>query len=512
MLNVPRVALYARFSSDNQRTESIDAQLRAMKQYCGQQHWQIVMTYIDEAKSATSDKRPDFQRMIADSSKGIFDIILVHKLDRFSRDRYDSAVYKSRLKKNHVSIASVLERIDDSPESIIMESMLEGMAEYYSKNLSREVMKGMRENALQGKHTGGTPPFGYDLDATNHLVINSYEAKAVKVIFEMYAEGHGYADILDWLCDNGYTTKRGTPFLKSSLVTILGNEKYNGTYVYNRSIPRKLINPKYTGKQKPEEEIIRVKDGCPAIISQELFDQVQKRRKHNKENQGSFYSKESYLVSGKVYCGICGRKYQGNLRFSGKSHARFSSYRCETHKRRCGNKELNKDYLDAYIINLLREKLYNRRSMKRHIKRLNQYILEYNAGYDEKYNALNAELETLNQSLSNITAAVEQGIITNALMERAEQLEEQRTALLIEASKLQKLNPIQLEDYLAVIEQFQVLPHDSKEFKELVQRGIDRIIAYPYHTEIVLDVGFGITDELKETITIRRGELYALFE
>ena len=143
-LTIHRVAQYARFSSDNQRTESIDAQLRAMNQFCKQQHWQVVATYTDEARSATTDNRPQFQQMIADSGKGIFDIVLVHKLDRFSRDRYDSAIYKKRLKKNNVQLCSVLERIDDSPESIMMESVLEGMAEYYSRNLGREVMKGMK--------------------------------------------------------------------------------------------------------------------------------------------------------------------------------------------------------------------------------------------------------------------------------------------------------------------------------------------------------------------------------
>ena len=150
-----RVALYARFSSDNQRTESIDAQIRAMKAYCQQRRFVIVNTYIDEAKSATTDRRPAFQQMIADSKDRNFNILLVHKLDRFARNRYDSAVYKRELKKNGVTVYSVLENLDDSPESIMMESVLEGMSEYYSQNLAREVMKGMRETALQGKHTGG---------------------------------------------------------------------------------------------------------------------------------------------------------------------------------------------------------------------------------------------------------------------------------------------------------------------------------------------------------------------
>ena len=260
MLNIPRVALYARFSSDNQRTESIDAQIRAMKKYCHQQHWQIVATYVDEAKSATTDKRPEFQRMIADSAKGGFDILLVHKLDRFSRDRYDSAIYKKRLKKNKVRLCSVLERIDDSSESFIMESLLEGLSEYYSKNLSREVRKGLFENALQGKATGGCAPIGFDFDENNHLVINEHEAEAVRSIFEMYADGQGYTAILNYLHEHGYKTKRGTPFLKSSLVTILTNEKYAGVYVYNQAVPKKLKNPPILVKesQRRRSSVYRV--------------------------------------------------------------------------------------------------------------------------------------------------------------------------------------------------------------------------------------------------------------
>ncbi len=188
-----------------------------------------------EAKSATTDRRPNFQRMIEDSGRNLFDIVLVHKLDRFSRNRYDSAIYKSKLKKNHVSIASVLERIDDSPESVMMEAMLEGMAEYYSKNLSREVKKGMNETALQCKHTGGCCPLGFDLDSEKRLVINDHEAEAVRAIFEMYANGYGYSAIIDYLNAHGYHPKRGGMFKKNSLHDILGNEKYIGTFVYNRA-------------------------------------------------------------------------------------------------------------------------------------------------------------------------------------------------------------------------------------------------------------------------------------
>ena len=234
-----RVALYARFSSNNQREESIDAQIRAMEEYCQRNGLQIVAVYTDEAKSATSDNRPQFLQMIADSDKRLFDIVLIHKLDRFSRNRYDSAIYKSKLKKNGVEIRSVLERLDDSPESIILESLLTAMSEYYSHNLAREVRKGQKENALACKMNGGKPPLGFDIDAERRLVINEAEAEIVRLIFDLYAKGYGYTYILKELEDNGYRSKRGGHFAKNALAKILTNEKYKGTYVFNKQKPRR---------------------------------------------------------------------------------------------------------------------------------------------------------------------------------------------------------------------------------------------------------------------------------
>lgn len=143
-MNTRNDVAYVRYSSDNQREESIDAQIRAITEYADINGYTITGTYADHAKSATIDKRPAFQQMIKDSNKHEFQYVIVHKLDRFSRDRYDSARYTAKLQKNEVVLISVLENIDGSPESVIMESILVGMAEYYSKNLVREVSKGMK--------------------------------------------------------------------------------------------------------------------------------------------------------------------------------------------------------------------------------------------------------------------------------------------------------------------------------------------------------------------------------
>ena len=160
--------IYARYSSDNQREESIEGQIRECTAYAEKNGITIVKHYIDRAISAKTDNRPEFQQMIKDSDKKLFDIVLVWKLDRFARNRYDSARYKTQLKKNGVKLVSATEIISEGPEGIILESVLEGYAEYYSADLSEKVVRGMTENALKGIYNGGTIPFGYMIDETRH--------------------------------------------------------------------------------------------------------------------------------------------------------------------------------------------------------------------------------------------------------------------------------------------------------------------------------------------------------
>lgn len=510
-LTIRRVAQYARFSSDNQRTESIDAQLRAMNQFCKQQHWQVVATYTDEARSATTDNRPQFQKMIADSGKGLFDIVLVHKLDRFSRDRYDSAIYKKRLKKNNVQLCSVLERIDDSPESIMMESVLEGMAEYYSRNLGREVMKGMKETALQCKHTGGCPPLGYDVGEDRRLVLNQHEAEAVKAIFEMFAQGYGYSAITNYLNEHGYTTKRGHIFTKNSLYEILSNEKYTGVFVFNKAASRS-DSRRNNHAYKTSDKIIRVEGGCPAIISKTLFEKVQRIKAKNRRNTGRYHSKEFYLLTGKVFCGVCGKRIQGNLRFSGERKNRLSTYRCDEPRAVCKNKENNKDYLDAYVADSLRQKIFNKAALRRRINAVNKYIARYNAEFDERHEGIAKELTEVCEAIERITQAVERGLLTQELIDRAEYLDQRKMELQTQLGTLRHYTPIVYQQYEYLITEYRNLQRSTAEFRTFVQTYVDKVVTYPYHIDVVLNVGFGITDELKETITIRRGDLYALFE
>ena len=284
--------------------ESIDAQIRAIEEYADKNDIKIVNKFIDRAKSATSDKRPAFQEMIkyCEADNTGISMVIVHKLDRFSRDKYDSAMYKQKLKVKGIRVVSVLENLDNSPESLILESVIEGMAQYYSANLAREVAKGQKENALKALHNGGDAPLGYDVAFDKTYLVNEEEAQAVKIIFDMYVNGYSYSNIIDKLNDLGYKTKRGNKFGKNSLHGILSNEKYTGVYVFNKT-QRKGINGKRNGhKQKSEDEIIKVEGGMPQIIGKDIFIQAQEMMQKRKKAPGSHKAIKQMICIGCIIC------------------------------------------------------------------------------------------------------------------------------------------------------------------------------------------------------------------
>ena len=504
-----KVALYARFSSDNQRAESIDAQLRAMRNYCKDHNYIITETYTDEAKSATTDRRPAFQQMIADSSKKTFDIVLVHKLDRFARNRYDSAVYKRELRKNGVIVCSVLENLDNSPESIMMESVLEGMSEYYSQNLAREVMKGMRETALQCKHTGGKPPLGYDVDEdTKKLIINPYEAETVKLIFDMYSKGYGYSAILDELHNQNRKTKKGTDFVKNSLYSILTNPKYQGVYVYNRSSAKDCEGRRNTHLYKDNDDIIAVDGGCPQIVDKDIYNKVQSILVSHKHTGGRMNAKENYLLSGKVICKECGRTMTGSKRKSGRSKLVHITYRCPSNKYSCSNREINKNYLEDYVVSMLEQYILNHSALKKIAKQI-QYKSETSNAEDVK-EQIYEELEETTTALKNVADAVASGLISDVLVAKLNELENKKAMLeqkLIDTQYEGK--NISVDTSLIMSEYTQVRDKPSlPEYKAFIGSFIDRIEVGKYVVNITLKTGLDIFPELNTTYDVRRQEIY----
>lgn len=348
-----RAVIYARYSSDMQRSESIDAQIRFIETFAHSHNIIIVGTYIDEAQSAKRDNREYFQRLMEDAKiQNDWQLVLVHKLDRFARNRTDSAIYRVELRKTRKFLISTTEQFDDSPESTMLEAIIEAMAEYYSKNLAREVMKGLTENAVKGKHCGGIPPLGYDV-INSIYVINEFEAQSVRLIYSNFLAGASYKEIITNLNDSGYKTKRNASFTKNSLYEILRNEKYTGTFIYNKTEMR----DSFTGKRsrhrhKSDDEIIRVENALPVIISKKDFDKVQEIL-NNRKRAYSNHSKEVYLLTGKIRCGQCGGSYVGTRNFNSRG-VKYVAYKCNINQRsihkRCDNKCVARDWLEDFVL------------------------------------------------------------------------------------------------------------------------------------------------------------------
>lgn len=312
--------IYARFSSDRQREASIEGQIRECTEYAKKQGISIVGSYIDRALSASkeTEKRLDFLRMIRDSGKGLFDAVLVWKLDRFARDRYDSAHYKHILKKNGVKVVSATEPISSGPEGIILEAMLEGMAEYYSAELSEKIHRGQKENALKGLNNGGSIPLGYMLDRdTQKLEIDPVTAPIIEEVFKRYADGDSIKQLRDDLNQRGLKTKNGLPFTYSTFSTILKNRKYMGEYKY--------------------QDIV-IPGGVPAIVPADIFDRVQARLTKNKQTPAAAKATERYLLTTKLFCGMCGALMAGESG-KGMSGQIYRYYKCHNAKKKKGCKK-----------------------------------------------------------------------------------------------------------------------------------------------------------------------------
>ncbi len=436
-----KAAIYARYSSDNQREESIDAQVRAISEYAQRNGITVVRTYIDEAESAKTDDRPNFQKMIRDCSEGIYDCIIVHKLDRFSRNRYDSAFYKKKLKENGIRLISILENLDDSPESIILESVLEGMAEYYSANLARETMKGLKETALKCRHTGGLPPLGYDIDKDKGYKLNLFEAAAVKKIFEMYVNGDSYHMIIDWLNDNGYRSKRDEVFGRNSISAILSNEKYTGVYIFNRT--KRKVN---SHKNKPEEEIVRIPGGIPRIIEDELWQKAKEKMDQNRYRGGKNNAKVQYLLTGIIKCGKCGHAMSGNTRISGQSKTPYSDYECSTkkNKRACDMRNIGREYVEKLVLDVLYKNIFSEDKIDSIVDTIYEFMQNEYRKIDRDCSGYINELKAVEKQIDHIITAIANGMFHESMKTKMDELESKKKSLNSLIGEI-KSNPVNVD-------------------------------------------------------------------
>ena len=472
-----KAVIYARYSSDSQREESIEGQLRECTEYAERNGITILRSYIDRALSARTADRPEFQNMIKDSEQKLFDVVLIWKLDRFSRDRYDSAHYKRILKKNGVKVVSVKENISDGPEGIILESMLEGYAEYYSAELSEKIQRGQKENALKCKNNGGNTPLGYVVGTDGVLAVDPLTAPLVTEIFTRYDSGESISEITASLNGRGLKTKKGKAFKIGGVSLILKNRKYIGEYQYGS-----VIIPK----------------GIPAIIDDDLFDRVQRRMAFNKKAPAKAKATEEYLLTTKLFCGTCERLMAGESGTSSTKGVKHYYYKCAGAKRKlgCKKKSVKKDFIERAAVILT----VNRVLRDEEISRIADSILALQNSEDATIPALKKQLADTERGIENMLNAIQQGVLTSSTKERLEALEKQRDNLKIAVLQAELQKPkYTKEQIVRWIGQFKYGDVNSREYQK---RIIDTFVnsLYLFDDRLVITYNFkGGT----ETITLK---------
>ena len=436
------IVIYARYSSHSQAEQSIEGQLHTCYEYARNNGHIVIGEYIDRAQSRTTDSRVEFQRMIADSDKHTFEGVLVYQLDRFARNRYDSAINKAKLKKNGVRVISARENISDDASGILVEGVLESMAEYYSAELSQKIHRGMELNAQKCLSNGSNPGLGYKVDSERGFYVDEDEAKIVREIFERYASGETVADIIRDLNRRKLTTSLGRPFNKNSLHRILNNKRYIRFYIYR-------------GQETP--------NGMPRIIEDELFERVHRILDRNKKAPARSRGKEEYLLTTKLFCGYC-REMMTGYGGTGKSGKAYHYYACNNFKRRkCKKKVVSKEKIEDRVVLECRKLLTD--------SNIERIATSVSAACETDRDTtsikrIKAALQESDSAIENLWKALEMGQAADMITERIEKRqrgkEELQAQLAIEMGKQVTLSAPQIRAYLNALKRGNLNDEDMK--------------------------------------------------
>ena len=461
-----KAAVYARYSCDNQREESIEGQLRDIRAYCDRNDIDIVATYIDRAYSAKSDNRPDFQRMIRDAAKRNFEIIIVWKLDRFSRNRYDSAKYKACLSKYNVRVVSAMEHIPKGSTGVLMETMLEGMAAYFSAELAEKVVRGHIENAHKCMYNGGKPAFGYKIVNMQYVPDPVY-APVVHEIFRMYDSGKTMKECAQYLTEKGVAQTRRVDI--SFVNRVLHNRKYIGEYQY-----RDVVVP----------------DGIPTLVPQDLFDNVQEKMKKNSRAPARHKAEDDYILTTKLFCGCCGAMMVGECGTSSTKGRTYHYYRCVNTKRHktCNakHKSVPKRPLEDAIIRAIMARIMD----DSFVDALADAVVKLQSQESNLLPALRKQLHDTEKSIANLLKAIEMGIINDSTKHRFDELEEAKKNLELQIVQEELSHPhFTREDVIYWLCRFRKTNTDVLEER---QRLVDSFVnsIYIYDDDILITFNY----------------------
>lgn len=464
---------YCRYSSDLQNEKSIEQQKMELEEYAKKNNIKIIKYYIDEAQSGRNDTRANFQSMISDACKlKEVQAILVWKTDRFARKAMDNLYYRAKLEKNGVKLISITQPFDsETAEGKLMTTLLAGMDEYFSQNLASNVKRALKNNAQNLQFNGGIPPLGYDI-VDKKYVINEQESKIVQEIFDMYITGMSYIDIALKLNMKGYKTKRNKSFAKTSVMSILENEKYTGKYIFNKGT-------KHSHRGMREDAII-YENAIPVIISKEVFDKAMKRKKTKPHAENT--AKNTYLLSGLIKC-QCGGSFTGYTSTktkNGKTY-RFGYYKCNNRNKlgNCTMPFLKQELLEKKIVELLTVALLDENNMEKIVNEVNRQYKSLRDESVEESHELENRIKEVQSQMDNIVDMICKGIATEALGFKLKELEQTKYDLQDELNfkSTTFTNDIKSEQIVDILKQdVDNLQNSSKnDIKKLIQKWIKKI-------------------------------------
>ena len=409
--------IYARYSAGPHQTDqSIEGQVADCTRYAEAHELTVVNVYSDHHVSGKSTEgRDQFLRMIDDAKKGLFDAVIVWKVDRFGRDRRDIAIYKHALKKAGVKLYYAAESVPEGPEGILLESLLEGMAEYYSADLKQKVTRGIRESAKKGQWPTGVMPFGYMKNAEKKPVPDPEKAPIVREVFQRYAAGEPGANIVQDL------TRRGVKTNSSTIYRWLRNERYLGHWC-----------------------ILDVPVEVEPLITEEEFMAVQKQFKTSRNRAD--LDAHAYVLSGKCICGLCGRPVQG-ASGTGKSGQSFHYYRCAGRKdKTCDLRQFRAEALEDRVLAATTEVMLTDAMVDELVVRIMQLQEEERARSEVP--RLEKALADVEKRRKNILKAIEMGVVDDDLNKRLAELKNEAIDLQGEIARENIKKPLIPEDAL----------------------------------------------------------------
>lgn len=489
------IVIYARYSSDAQKRDSIKQQIDACKKYAENNDMNIVKIYKDEAKTGRNDDRDDFQQMLRDSRHKAFEAVLVWKFDRFARNMRDALNNEHILEENGVKVISATELIPDGSIGIIVKAVLLGINEYYSVDLSEKTQRGSSANAQLGKFLGGTVPFGFKI-VDREYTIDEDTAPYVKKIFSMYASGVSVVEICQYLNDRGIRSSLGVKFNNNSLHHMLKNERYLGTYIYKDVV---------------------IPNRIPQIINKELFDNVQKILEQNKKNPARKRAKEDYILLGKLFCGHCrdngvDEEHQKMVGHSGNASKKYCYYKCKNEKN-CGKKMIGKQYIEEYVLEKCKSILTDK-NINQIAKKINAIAQKDNANLTlvQLQKQLNSRLTAKNNQIQALDSCEDNSVrqdIFARIKELKTEIDSLENSIAVERTKSLGLNEEEIKFFLKQFKEHDIL--NIAQRKALINMLVNKIYLYDDHDGDKVKGNYKITIILnagKDTVEIT-DELYA---